>query len=136
MYQVWLTKHVSNFCGYSVQKYYWSNGAHLPKCESCRTHNEYTIHICCCTDPGRNGLFHITVRELYTWIVETLGNRAVGSTVESYLLARGETTMLSLMHGTSFDMSVVCKQSNCLGWDSLLEGRISSHWRVLISTLL
>ncbi len=127
MYWIWLINHDSNFCGYNMQQYYWSNGAHLPKCKSCKTHNEYTMHICRCTDPGCNRLFHITVRELYTWMVETLGNRAVASTVESYLLARGGSTVLSLMHGTSFDMSVVCKQSNCLGWDRLLEGRISSH---------
>jgi hypothetical protein len=81
-------------------------------------------------------LFHITVRELYTWMVETLGNRAVASTVEAYLPARGENTMLSLMHGMSIDMSVVGKQSNHLGWDGLLEGCISSHWLVLISPLL
>jgi hypothetical protein len=89
-----------------------------------------------CKDPGRNGLLHITVRELYTWMVETLGDHAVASMVEAYLLARGDTAMLSLMHGTSIDVSVVCKQSNRLGWDSLLEGRISSHWMVLISPLL
>ena len=94
------------------------------------------MHICHCTDPGRDGLFHITVRELCTWMVETLGDHAVASMVEAYLLARGETAMLSLMHSTSIDVSVVCKQSNHLGWDSLLEGRISSHWMVLISPLL
>jgi hypothetical protein len=44
--------------------------------------------------------------------------------------------MQSLMHSTSIDTSVVCKQNNRLGWDSLLEGRISSHWLVLISPLL
>jgi hypothetical protein len=60
-------------------------------------------------------------------MVETLGNHAVASMVEAYLLARGDTAMLSLMHDTSIDVSVVCKQSNCLGWDRLLEGRISSH---------
>ncbi len=136
MYRVWLTKHVSDFCGNNVQQYYWSNGAHLPKCESCMTHKEYIMHICLCKDPGCNGLFHITVGELYTWMVETLGNRAVASTIEAYLLARGETAMLSLMHSKSVDMSVICKQSNRLGWDSLLEGHISSHWLVLPSPLL
>ncbi len=101
------------------------------------THDEYTMHICCCTDSGHNRLFHsITVRELYTWMVKTLGNCAVASTVEAHLLARGETATLSLMHGTSVDLSVVCKQRNCLGWDSLLDGRMSSHWLVLISPLL
>jgi hypothetical protein len=136
MYWIWLTKHVLDCYGDNVQQYYWSNGAHLPKCESSGTHNEYTMHICQCKDTGRNGLFHITMRELYTWMVKTLGNCAVASTVEVYLLARGNTAMQTLMHSTSIDMSVVCKKSNHLGWDSLLEGRISSHWLVLISPLL
>ncbi len=106
MYRVWLTKHVSNFCRNNMQQYYWSNGAHLPKCKSCGTHDEYMMHICCCTDPGRDD---ITVRELYTWMVETLSDHAVGSTVEAYLFPRGETAMLSLMHIMGIDMSVVCK---------------------------
>jgi hypothetical protein len=67
--------------------------------ESCGTLDEYTMHICRCKDPGCNGLFHITVRELYTWMVETLGSHVVASRVEAYLLARGETAMLSLRYG-------------------------------------
>ncbi len=68
-------------------------------------------------------------------MVETLGNHAVASMVEAYLIARGETTIMSLMHRTSVDMSVICKQSGYLGQDSLLEGCISSHWLVLTSPL-
>jgi hypothetical protein len=136
MYWVWLTKHVLDFCGNNVQQYYWSNGVHLPKCESCRTHDKYLMHICCCKDSSRNGLFNITVRELYTWMVETLENHAVVSMVEAYLLSRGKTAMQTLMHSTSIGMSVICKQSDRFGWDSLLEGHISSHWMVLIFPLL
>jgi hypothetical protein len=46
MYRVWLTKHVLNFGGNDMQQYYWSNGVHLPKCESCGTHTKYTMYIC------------------------------------------------------------------------------------------
>ncbi len=60
MYWVWLTKHVLEFCGNNMQQYYWSNGVHLPKCESCGTHNKYMMHICHCKDPGCDGLFCIT----------------------------------------------------------------------------
>ncbi len=66
-------------------------------------------------DPGCHRLFHVTVRELYTWMAGTQGNHAIASMVEAYLLARGDTTMLSLMHGMNVDMSVICKQSNQLG---------------------
>ena len=33
MHWVWLTKHVSDFCGNNVQLYHWSKGTHSPKCE-------------------------------------------------------------------------------------------------------
>ena len=66
MNRLWLTKPVSDFCRNNVQQVYWSNGAHSPKCKSCGAHDEYTMHICCCTNPGQDRLFHITVRELYT----------------------------------------------------------------------
>jgi hypothetical protein len=36
MYCVWLTKHVSEFCGSNVQQFYWSKGLHSPKCDSCQ----------------------------------------------------------------------------------------------------
>jgi hypothetical protein len=35
IYRVWITKHVSDFCGNNVQLYYRSNGNSSPKCESC-----------------------------------------------------------------------------------------------------
>jgi hypothetical protein len=42
----------------------WSRGAHSPKCESCRTHDDYTMHICWCRDPGQDQMFQILVMEL------------------------------------------------------------------------
>jgi hypothetical protein len=35
MYRVWITEHVSDFCGNNVQLYFRSNGNCSPKCESC-----------------------------------------------------------------------------------------------------
>ncbi len=46
MYRVWLTKHVSGFCGNNVQQYYWSKGTHSPKCKFCGVEDEYSTHIC------------------------------------------------------------------------------------------
>ncbi len=57
MYRVWLTKHVSDFCGNNVQLYYWSKGTQSPKCDFCLVEDEYTMHICQCMDPGRDAMF-------------------------------------------------------------------------------
>ncbi len=93
MYHVWLTKHVSEFCGSNAQQFYWSKGLHSPKCDSCGVQDEYTMHICRCKDPGRDQLFHLMVDELHSWIESTLGNHAVATTIGAYLCARGEITM-------------------------------------------
>ena len=66
MYRVWLTKHVSGFCGNNVQQYYWSKGSQSLKCGFCGNEDEYTSHICRCEDPGRDSLFRISVREVHS----------------------------------------------------------------------
>jgi hypothetical protein len=121
MYRVWLTKHVSEFCGSNDQQFYWSKGLHSPKCDSCGVQDEYTMHICRCKDPGRNQLFHLTINELHSWIESTC---AVATTIGAYLHARGEITMQSLVNDTCADMIMVSEHSDRLGWDSFLEGRI------------
>jgi hypothetical protein len=128
MYRVWLTKHVSEFCGNNVQLYYWSQGVHSPKCESCGTYDEYTTHIGQCRDPGQDQMFRVLVAELREWLATTLGELTVSLTVESYLLSRGEVTMVSCLHGNCNDLRHVAECSDCLGWDSLVEGWVSSHW--------
>jgi hypothetical protein len=86
MYRVWLTKHVSEFCGSNVQLYYWSRGRQSPKCESCGIADEYTMHISRRRDPGRNSMFRDTVQDLGHWMVKTLGKENVSATVMMYLL--------------------------------------------------
>ncbi len=136
MYRVWLTKHVSGFCGNNVQQYYCSKGTHSPKYKFCGIEDEYSTHICQCKDPGRDSMFRILVSKVHTWLVATLGENTIASTVEEYLLGRRRVTMESCLYGTYNNMSVVSMMSDRLGWDSFLEGRISKHWLVVVLPLL
>jgi hypothetical protein len=136
MYHVWLTKHVSGFCGNNVQLYYWSKGTHSPKCELCGTKDEHTTHISCCEDPGQDSIFKILVCEVHNWLVATLGKSIIASTVEEYLLGQGQVTMESCFHSTNKDKATISKLSDRLGWDSFLEGRILVHCLSLVSPFL
>ena len=135
-YRVWLTKHVSEFCGNNVQLYYWSKGRQSPKCEFCRVEDEYTMHICRCKDPGRDSMFNITVKDLCEWLEKTLRERYISETVKMYLLARGETLMIDCVHGVNPDLMEVARKSDRLGWDSFLEGRITSSWLPMVLPML
>jgi hypothetical protein len=64
------------------------------------------------------------------------GGDAVASTVAAFLLSWGESTMASCFHGNNANLALVAESSNRLGWDSLVEGRISSHWLPLVAPIL
>ncbi len=136
MHRVWLTKHVSEFCGNNVQMYYWSKGTQSPKCEFCLTVDEYTMHICRCRDCGRSLMFQVLVTKLTLWLRSTLGEQCIAMMVEQYLLLRRETLMVDCVHGNYADLRAIVTASTHLGWDSLLEGRISAHWLTLVATFL
>jgi hypothetical protein len=93
--------------------------------------------ICRCRDPGHDSMFQVTVKDPCMWIENTLGEQYVSSTVRMYLLlARGETLMIDCMHGTNPELLDVARESDHLGLDSFLEGRITSRWLALVSPML
>ncbi len=53
--------------------------------------------------------------KVHTWLVATLGENIIASTVEEYLLGWGWVTMESCLYGTNDDMSVVSMISDGLG---------------------
>jgi hypothetical protein len=88
MYQIWITKHVSEFCGSNVQMYYQHQGAHNPKCGCCSIEDEHTTHINQCLDPGQTELFRLTVQELTGWMQLTLQHQGVVQMIDDYLLSQ------------------------------------------------
>jgi hypothetical protein len=44
--------------------------------------------------------------------------------------------MVSCLHGTCNDLRYVAECSDRLGWDSLVRGRITTHWLKLVAPLL
>jgi hypothetical protein len=81
-------------------------------------------------------MFRISVSKVHTWLVKTLGENTIASTMEEYLLGWGRVMMESCLYRTNDNMSVVSTMSDRLGWDSFLEGRILEHWLVVVSPLL
>jgi hypothetical protein len=136
MYRVWLTKHVLDCWGTNIQLYYRSGGVHSPKCKFCTTVDKYSSHICCCKDPGQDSMFCILVKELVSWLEETLAERSVAKTIKTYLLSGDEVPWSDCVHGSSHDLVIAASESNCLGYDNFLEGRISMHWLAVAAHLL
>jgi hypothetical protein len=81
-------------------------------------------------------MFPILLKELSSWLIEMLGEHSVMATIKTYLLSQGEVLMADCIHGTSQDLIEAAAEIDCLGWDSLLEGRISKQWLVVVSSFL
>jgi hypothetical protein len=81
-------------------------------------------------------MFRVTVQDLCLWLERTLGEQHISETIEMYLLARGETLMIDCVHGVHPDLMAVARESDRLGWDSFLEGRITSLWLSMVLPML
>ena len=105
-------------------------------CKFCGAEDEYTMHICRCQDHGRTSMFHTSVKELTTWLILTLGEHCVATTIKQYLMSHEEMRMVDCVNGTNQDLRTVAAASDRLGYDSLLEGCIFKLWLILAALLL
>ena len=81
-------------------------------------------------------MFQISVSELSSWMKETLGDTTVAGTIEMYLLARDTVTMSHCIHGNNADLRTAASESDLLGWDSFIEGRIVKQWHTVAAPFL
>jgi hypothetical protein len=44
--------------------------------------------------------------------------------------------MTDCVHGNYTELAAVATARDCLGWDSMLEGWISTHWLILVAPFL
>jgi hypothetical protein len=76
------------------------------------------------------------VKELCLWKIDTLGELSVAASMETHLLAQGEIAMANCVYSNNVNLIILSLLSDHLGWDSFLEGRISSHCLAVVSPLL
>jgi hypothetical protein len=97
MFRVWVTKHVSHFCGIN---------RHLSRidpsisntCPSCGCINEDTSHVVRCPSPGRTSFYQESVSVLVKWLEEADTDPQLVYMIEEFLTGRGNqgcSTLLS-----------------------------------------
>lgn len=122
MFQVWVTKMVSHFCGTNHQLSRIDSEIEN-KCLCCGWEDELTQHIKRCLDEGRTAMFEESVDILVEWLHESHMDTQLIECLEDYLLACGSDSMFQMaspfptFHAIAVDV-------DDLGWDNLLEGRV------------
>ena len=131
MYRVWLTKHVSGCCGTNKQMSYWKRDWNA-MCPSCGAVAETAQHITRCRDAGRRKMLRHSVMNLIEWVGETTGETDMAYALSCYLTAQGERTFddaaMEMGREARVRWQDLIEETTSLGWDCLVEGRISKVW--------
>jgi hypothetical protein len=122
MYRVWITKHVSGFCGTNKQLSRMDSSV-TNKCMCCGRRDEDKRHISRCPDPGRSTLFAQTVNDLIKWMGNSNSDIELTLAIQTYLHQRGRKSMKRIC-ATMPRLQIMACDFDRLGWDNFTEGRI------------
>ena len=124
MLQVWITKHVSGFCGTNTHLSL-INPAQTNRCQCCGSAAETTKHITRCPNPGRVKMFDDTVTTLINWMDSKHGYPPLTHSIHTYLRFRGRRSMTVICTDVP-TLSAFARDHDRLGWDNFIMGRIST----------
>ena len=122
MYRVWITKHVSGFCGTNKQLSRMQTSTQN-RCMCCCRQGEDRLHITRCPDPGRSAMFNQTVEDLINWMKRSNGDIDLILVLQAYLKLRGKTPMRRIC-STTPRLHTMARDFDRLGWVNFTEGRI------------
>lgn len=97
MFRVWVTKHVSHFCGTNRQL------SRIDKtvsnvCPSCGRKDEDTHHITTCSDPGRKEMLMDSIDDLESWLSDAGTDGIISDLIVRYLKGMGRLSMTDILH--------------------------------------
>jgi hypothetical protein len=122
MFQVWVTKLVSHFCGTNRQLSRIDPNIENV-CPCCGEADESVGHVTRCLDDGRTKMFEESCDLFLDFLHDTHMDLSLVSCFEEYLYDRGISQMTDITSHLPF-FSQVAHDIDALGWDNLLEGRI------------
>ena len=122
MYQQWLSKQSSGFCGTQDMVARW-DAASDGKCPNCRC-RESAAHLMLCPDRDRTRLLHAMADELQSWLSANHGHRELVYWIPRYIKLRG-TRRLGEMPRTSVDFQRFASQQDLIPWRAFMEGKVS-----------
>ena len=123
MFRVWVTKHVSHFCGTNRQLSRIDPTV-SNTCPSCGCINEDTSHVVRCPSPGRTAFYNDSVSDLIEWLKEADTDPQLVYMIEEFLSGRGDVKVASLFAHDLPIYGFLASLMDEVGFDSFVEGRI------------
>ena len=92
------------------------------------------MHITRCTHPTRKKLIKQTACKIGTWIIDSGAGTELADITERYLTGQSKITMQSCLNRKQGRFVKLAEETDMLGWDSFVEGRISKEWGKVVKT--
>lgn len=124
LYRLWVTKHVSGFCGVGKMMKLWKFWEHN-KCPCCQEENETTLHLIYCEDEGMIMTWQDSLEDLDTWLVEEKTAPKIAECIRKTLTPREPTAFEDFGEGLA---SQAAKDQDKIGWFHFVEGKIATSW--------
>jgi hypothetical protein len=126
MFRVCVTKTVSHFCGSNLQLERFREST-TDACPCFGTPNESAVYITRCRNTGCTDMFEESVSLFIDWLNETHMQEDLILCIESYLLLRGDESMVYIASHLPLYASFA-KDVDALGWECFLDlGRPNTH---------
>ena len=94
------------------------------------------MHITRCRAPARRQMLAKSIHRLAMWMTETRVDPILVDMVEEYLRGQGSSTMVEGLSLHQEDYVRLAMETDRLGWDSFVEGRIASRWIEIMKPVL
>jgi len=133
-YKTWLTKQVSGICGTNDQLRYFRKVEN--KCPNCGWSPETSKHMTRCQDNGRVLLFQQGVAKIKKHFSLIPAASTLSDMFGEYLLCQGSKLMADCCPRGCTILRDYAEIHDKLGWDSLMEGRISHRLIEVLSPLI
>ena len=124
MYQEWLSKQSSGFCGTQQMVAHWdpTRDGNCPDCHRPETAG----HLCLCPNRDQTKLLPDMTAELTTWLDNNYTHPELAYWLPKYILLRGTARLTDFPH-MSAEMAIVARSQDLIPWTSFMEGKLSTE---------
>ena len=128
LFRMWALKHVSRYCAVGHMQIQWGFWDH-DRCPCCHLPNEMTTHLLLCQHPGMKLTWSIQVDTIKDWMEEVDTHPNIIECFIVMLMTRDSNDSFAA-NSSNFCWDVALAQDK-IGWQNLVEGKLSMLWRDL-----
>lgn len=124
LYRLWVTKHVSGFCGVGKMMkimQFWEHD----KCPCCQEPGETTFHVVWCPDKGMANQWEDSMEELEMWMSEEDTDPDLMDCISKTLAPRDPTSFELNSYGSA---TKAAADQDLIGWHHFTHGKIAKSW--------